>query len=118
MLHQPILATIRAALCDRIDAAAIRQQRRASPDVSMPSGLLAAGLWLTAQGYDDEPSPGETFFAWGPGAYRRYLERLTQAQRLAEVESGRRIIFEGQGARAPLLDHCTKPTDGFRRKPA
>ena len=113
MLYQPILATIRAALCDRIDEAAIQQQRRAIPDVSMPSGLLAAGLWLAAQGYDDEASPGEIFFAWGPRAYRRYLDRLTQEQRLAEVEVGRRAIFEGRGARPPLLERFGGQPDGF-----
>ena len=113
MLHQPFLAAIRAALCDRIDEAAIRQQRLATPDVSMPSGLLAAGLWLAMQGWDDEPCPGETFFAWGPAAYRRYLDRLTPEQRASEVEAGRRVVFEGRGNRLPLLERFTERLDGF-----
>ena len=53
MLPQPVLATIRAALCDRIDAEALRQQRLATPDVSMPSSLLAASLWLADRGWLD-----------------------------------------------------------------
>jgi len=113
MLHQPILAAIRAALCDRIDEAAIAQQRLATPDVSIPSSLLAASLWLAAQGWEDEPSPGEIFFAWGPRAYRRYLDRLTPDQRLAEIETGRRVIFEGRGSRPPLLESFTEQSDGF-----
>jgi hypothetical protein len=100
-------------LCDRIDEAAIRQQRLATPDVSMPSALLAAGLWLAAQGWMDAPSAGETFFAWGPAAYRRYLDRLTLEQRLAEVETGRRVIFEGRGHRPPLIERFTEQVDGF-----
>ena len=113
MLHQPILAAIRAALCDRIDEAAIRQQRLATPDVSMPSGLLAAGLWMAAQGWMDEPCPGETFFAWGPAAYRRYLDRLTPEQQEVEVEAGRRVVFEGRGHRPPLLERFVEQVDGF-----
>jgi len=113
MLHQPILAAIRAALCDRIDQEAIRQQRLATPDVSMPSSLLAAGLWLAAHGWEEEPCPGETFFAWGPAAYRRYLDRLAPDQRTAEVEAGRRVIFEGRGHRPPLLERFTDQIGGF-----
>ena len=113
MLHQSILAAIRAALCDRIDEAAIRQQRLATPDVSMPSSLLAAGLWLAGQGWADEPCPGEIFFAWGPAAYRRYLDRLAPDQYAAEVEAGRRVIFEGRGHRPPLVAHFTECVNGF-----
>jgi hypothetical protein len=118
MLHQPILAAIRAALCDRIDEAALRQQRRATPDVSMPSALLAAGLWLADQGWADEPSPGETFFAWGPRAYRRYLDRLTPDARAAEIAAGRRVVFEGRGPCPPLLARFTEQADGFYRDAA
>ena len=107
-MHQPILAAIRAALCDRVDAEAIRQQRRATPEVSMPSSLLAASLWLADQGWDEPPCAGETFFAWGPAAYRRYLDRLTSEQRMAEVEAGRRVIFEGRGNRPPLIARITE----------
>jgi hypothetical protein len=113
MLHQPILAAIRAALCDRIDQEAVRQQRLATPDISMPSSLLAAGLWLAAQGWDEEPCPGETFFAWGPAAYRRYLDLLAPDQRAAEVDAGRRVIFEGRGRRPPLLERFTDHIGGF-----
>jgi hypothetical protein len=113
MPQQPILAAIRAALCDRIDAEAIRQQRLATPDVSMPSSLLAAGLWLANRGWADQPSPGEIFFAWGPAAYRRYLDRLTPDQRAAELEAGHRVIFEGRGNRAPLLAHFIEQADGI-----
>jgi len=112
MLHQSILAAIRAALCDRIDEAAIRQQRLATPDVSMPSSLLAAGLWLAGQGWADEPCPGEIFFAWGPAAYRRYLDLLTPEQRAAEIETGRRAVFEGRGARPPLFEHHSEEVGG------
>lgn len=116
MRHQLVLAAIRAALCDRIDEAALRQQRLATPDVSIPSVLLAAGLWLAAQGWTDEPSPGEIFFSWGPAAYRRYLDRLTQGQREREVEAGRRAIFEGRGHRPPLIERFTEGTGGqFQR---
>ncbi|HMI19414.1 MAG TPA: hypothetical protein VK533_07715 [Sphingomonas sp.] len=113
MLQQPVLAAIRAALCDRIDAEAIRQQRLATSDVSMPSSLLAAGLWLTERGWIDQASPGEVFFAWGPPAYRRYLDRLTPDQRTTEIEAGHRVIFEGRGNRPPLLARFTEQTDGF-----
>ena len=113
MLYQPILAAIRAALCDRIDAEAIRQQRLATPEVSMPSGLLAAGLWLADKGWDEPPSPGEIFFAWGPAAYRRYLGRLTAEQRVREVEMGRRVIFDGRGNRPPLIARFTEREGGF-----
>jgi hypothetical protein len=112
MLHQSILAAIRAALCDRIDEAAIRQQRLATPDVSMPSGLLAAGLWLAAHGWTDEPCPGEIFFAWGPAAYRRYLDLLTPDQRAMEIEAGRRAVFEGRGAHPPLFEPQGEGVDG------
>ena len=115
MLHQPILAAIRAALCDHIDAEAIRQQRLATPDVSMPSSLLAAGLWLADKGLDEPPSPGETFFAWGPAAYGRYLDRLAPATRAQEVEAGRRVVFEGRGNRPPLIARFTEQVDGFVR---
>ena len=118
MLPQPVLAAIRAALCDRVDAEALRQQRLATPDVSMPSGLLAAGLWLADRGWTDQPSPGEIFFAWGPDAYRRYLDRLTPDQRTREIEAGHRTIFEGRGNRPPLLVRFTEPTDGFRQDAA
>jgi len=113
MLHQPILAAIRAALCDRIDVEAIRQQRLATPEVSMPSSLLAAGLWLADKGFDETPSPGEIFFAWGPKAYRRYLDRLSPEQRAEEVEAGRRVIFEGRGNRPPLVARFTDLAEGF-----
>lgn len=113
MLHQSILAAIRAALCDRIDAEAIRQQRLATPDVSMPSSLLAAGLWLADRGWTDRASPGETFFAWGPAAYRRYLDRLSPDQRAAEIEAGHRVIFEGRGNRPPLLVRSVEKIDGL-----
>ena len=115
MLHQPVLAAIRAALCDRIDAEAIRQQRLATPDVSMPSSLLAAGLWLADRGWDETPCAGEIFFAWGPAAYRRYLDRLTAEQRAQEIRAGHRVIFEGRGHRPPLLARFTEAVDGFVR---
>ena len=115
MLHQPILAAIRAALCDRIDVEAVRQQRLATPEVSMPSSLLAAGLWLADKGWEEPPSPGEIFFAWGPAAYRRYLDRLTPDQRAQEIEAGRRVIFDGRGHRAPLVARFTEQKGGFVR---
>ena len=118
MLHQPILAAIRAALCDRIDAEAVRQQRLATPNVSVPSSLLAAGLWLADKGWEEAPSPGEVFFAWGPAAYRRYLDRLTPDQRAAEIEAGRRVIFEGRGNRPPLLERFSEQGDDFVRDAA
>lgn len=113
MLHQPIWAVVRAALCDRIDEAAVRQQRLASLDVSMPSSLLAAGLWLSDQGVDDTPCAGETFFAWGPAAYCHYLDRLTPDQRTAELATGRRVIFDGLGNRPPLVERFTVQEGGF-----
>jgi hypothetical protein len=113
MLHQPILAAIRAALCDRIDAEAIRQQRLATPEVSLPSSLLSAGLWLADKGWEEAPSPGEIFFAWGPAAYGRYLSRLSPEQRAQEVEAGRRVIFEGRGNRPPLVARFTDLAEGF-----
>ena len=115
MFHQPILAAIRAALCDRIDTEAIRQQRLATPEVSMPSSLLAAGLWLADKGWEEVPSPGETFFAWGPAAYRRYLDRLSCDQRAREIEAGRRVIFEGRGKRVPLIARFSEQEGGFVR---
>lgn len=118
MLQQPILAAIRAALCDRIDAEAIRQQRLATPEVSLPSGLLAVGLWLADKGWEEAPSPGEIFFAWGPAAYRRYLDRLTPDQRISEVEAGRRVVFEGRGARPPLLARSADLMEGFAKDAA
>jgi len=118
MLHQPILAAIRAALCDRIDAEAIRQQRLATPEVSMPSSLLAVGLWLADKGWDEPPSPGEIFFAWGPTAYRRYLGRLTAEQRIGEIETGRRVIFDGRGNQPPLIARFTEYEGGFVRDSA
>lgn len=117
-MHQPILAAVRAALCDRIDEAAIRQQRLATPDVSMPSHLLAAGLWLADQDWIDEPCPGEIFFAWGPRAYRRYLDKLPADARAQEIEAGRRVVFEGRGARPPLIARFTEQADGFFRDAA
>lgn len=118
MLHQPILAAARAALCDRIDQAAITAQRLARPEVSMPSALLAAGLFLAAHGGHDEPSAGEQYFAWGPRAYRRYLDRLSPEARAAEIEAGRRVIFEGRGARPSLIEQFTEQVDGFYRETA
>ena len=118
MLQQPILAAIRAALCDRIDAEAIRQQRLATPNVSMPSSLLAAGLWLADRGWIDQPSPGETFFAWGPAAYCKYLERLTPDQRASEIEAGRRVVFEGRGNRPPLYGFPAEYSEGLGKAAA
>lgn len=108
-MHKPVLAAIRAALCDRIDAEALRQQRLATPDVSLPSSLLAAGLWLADKGWEEAPSPGEVFFAWSPAAYRRYLDRLSAGQRAREIDAGRRIIFEGRGNRPPLIEFPAEP---------
>lgn len=110
-MHQPVLAAIRAALCDRIDDEAVRQQRLATPEVSMPSSLLAAGLWLADKGWQEAPSPGEIFFAWGPAAYRRYLDRLSPEQRTQEVSAGHRVIFEGRGNRAPLIEGVDERDD-------
>jgi hypothetical protein len=104
MLQQPILAVIRAALCDRIDEAAVAAQRLARPNVSMPSALLAAGLYLANEAIEEEPCAGEHYFAWGPRAYRRYLDRLAPQARAAEMEAGRRVIFEGRGRRPPLIE--------------
>ena len=118
MPHQSVLAAIRAALCDRIDAEAIRQQRLATPEVSLPSSLLAAGLWLAEQGWEEAPSPGEVFFAWGPAAYCHYLDRLSTDQRAEEIEAGRRVIFEGRGSRPPLVARNAEFTDGFARDAA
>jgi hypothetical protein len=117
-MHQSILAAIRAALCDRIDAEAVRQQRLATPDVSMPSNLLAAGLWLADKGWAESPSPGEIFFAWGPAAYRRDLDRLPTDKRAQEVEAGHRVIFEGRGSRPPLIERFTDVADGLARNAA
>ena len=106
MLHQPVLAGIRAALCDRIDQAAIAAQRRARADVSMPSSLLSAGLYLASHGVTDRPCDGEIFFAWGPTAYRRYLDALTVDARKRELEAGWRVIFEGRAGRLPLIERA------------
>lgn len=114
MLHQPILAAVRAALCDRIDEAAVRAQRLARADVSMPSALLAAGLYLAHHGHaDEEACAGEQYFAWGPRAYRRYLQALTPDARAAEIEAGHRVIFEGHAGRPPLLARFTGEVGGF-----
>jgi hypothetical protein len=118
MLQQPILAAIRAALCNRIDEAAVVAQRLARPNVSMPSALLAAGLYLANEGLDEEPSAGEQYFAWGPRAYRRYLGRLSVEGRAAEVEAGRRVIFEGRGRRPPLLEGCIDQAVGSQQDAA
>ena len=104
MLQQPILAAIRAALCDRIDEAAIAAQRLARPNVSMPSALLAAGLYLANEGIDEAPCAGEQYFAWGPRAYSRYLERLSPDVRASELAAGYRVIFEGRANRRPLYN--------------
>ena len=114
MLQQPILAAIRAALCDRIDEAAIAAQRLARPNVSMPSALLAAGLYLANEGLEEAPCSGEEYFAWGPRAYSRYLDRLSPAARLSELEAGYRVIFEGRGNRRPLFDGDNQSTDRER----
>lgn len=113
MLYQPILAAVSAALCNHIDEAALRQQRLATAEVSLPAALLSAGLWLAARGWDEAPCAGETFFAWSPAAYRRYLARLTPEQQAAEIEEGRRIIFDGRGSRPPLLECFTSSIEGF-----
>ena len=119
MLHQPILAAIRAALCERIDEAAIRAQRRASAEVSLPSALLSAALYLTAHGQAEEDAcAGEIFFAWSPRAYRRYLDALTPAARDAELAAGYRVIFEGRASRAPLAEGCVGQCDGYHRHAA
>lgn len=118
MVQQPILAAIRAVLCDRIDAAAIAAQRIARPNVSMPSALLSAGLYLAALGWDEESSAGEQYFAWGPQAYRRYLAGLSPEVRALEIEAGRRVIFEGRGTHAPLLEGLTEQAGGWYRNAA
>lgn len=118
MLPQPVLAIIRAALCDRIDAAAIAAQRLARPNVSMPSALLAAGLYLASEGVDEAPSAGEEYFAWGPRAYRRYLERLSPEARASELAAGHRVVFEGRGNRRPLFDGVAAQAPEVRRHAA
>ena len=118
MLQQPILAVIRAALCDRIDEAAIAAQRLARPNVSMPSALLAAGLYLANEGIEEPPCAGEHYFAWGPRAYRRYLDRLSPEARAQELEAGHRVIFEGRGNRRPLFEGKLDQSDGLCRDAA
>ena len=107
MLHQPILAEIRAALCHQIDEAAIAAQRLARADVSMPSALLSAGLYLSSHGVADDACDGEIFFAWSPRAYRRYLNALTVEARERELAAGWRVIFEGRPGRAPLIERSS-----------
>jgi len=119
MLQPSVLGAIRAALCDRIDDAAIAAQRQARPNISMPSALLAAGLYLANAGLADEPaSAGEDYFAWGPRAYRLYLGKLTPDARAVEVEAGRRVVFEGRGRRPPLAEGLIDQGDGSYRDAA
>ncbi|HWI85331.1 MAG TPA: hypothetical protein VNT42_03270 [Sphingomonas sp.] len=113
MLHQSIWDSVRAILCDRIDEAAVKAQRLARADMSMPSALLAACLYLASKGWMDEPTAGETFFAWSPRAYRRYLDALTPEARAAELAAGHRVIFEGRAGRPPLIAQCSECVDGF-----
>jgi hypothetical protein len=103
VLHYPSLSAIRTVLVQRIDDAAVAAQRLASPDVSMPSSLLAACMWLADAGYDGEASEGEKFFAWSPAAYLRYLYGLSPVARAQEVAAGRRVLFEGRGRRPALI---------------
>ncbi|WP_442679786.1 hypothetical protein ACSBM8_00845 [Sphingomonas sp. ASY06-1R] len=115
MLQQSDLAAIRATLCDRIDQAAIVAQRQARPNISMPSALLAAGLYLADAGAAEEPaSAGEEYFAWGPRAYRLYLGKLTDTARAEEVEAGRRVVFEGRGLRPPLAEGLVHDPCAYR----
>ncbi|WP_420137763.1 hypothetical protein [Sphingomonas sp.] len=119
MLEPSVLGAIRAVLCNRIDDAALVAQRQARPNISMPSALLAAALYLTDAGAAEEPaSAGEEYFAWGPRAYRRYLGKLTDAARAAEVEAGRRVLFEGRGCRPPLAEGLIGPIDSLYRDAA
>jgi hypothetical protein len=104
VLHQPNLTAIRALLIEKINEAGLAGQRLASPDVSMPRSLLAASMWLAAQGYDGEACEGERFFGWSPSAYRQYLDRLSPNAVAEEVEGGRKVLFVGNSRRAPLVE--------------
>jgi hypothetical protein len=100
---KPDLAAIRSIVVERIDEAMVRAQRLASPDVSIPSSLLAAALWIADQA-EFPTCDGEAYFGWPPQAQLRYLYRLTPEQRAQELAAGARVLFEGSARRAPLVD--------------
>lgn len=96
LAHPAHLQAIRAAHRDRIDAAALRDQFPDEPH-GMPVALMSASCWLIAQGIpDDEPCAGEVQFCMPLSRVRRYCDGLSHAQLLAEIEAGRRAIYEGR----------------------
>lgn len=100
---QPDLSAIRAIVAASIDEAMVRAQRLASPDVSIPSSLLAAAMWIADQS-EFPACEGECYFGWTPEKQRGFLDGLSPTQRAEEVARGARVLFEGSARRAALID--------------
>jgi hypothetical protein len=92
------LRRIRSALVVRIDAAAEKAKWGCNPESEgMPSRLFAAGCYLAANGFDDQPCDGERWFNTDFTYYRSFVSGCTEV-----VEDGRKAIYQGSRAIAPF----------------
>ena len=96
-MSHPILAAHRAAHVARCEAAYNRVLSGiASYGAGLPNRLISAGCWLVSAGDEGDASPAEKALGWGPNRYRQFLATLDPDARAAEVEDGRRVMFEGR----------------------
>lgn len=98
MMPHPYLAAIREAHVERVRAAYEQVLRSGAFDegYGLPGNLIAAGCWLVHHGWDGDASPAEKAAGWGPRRYRLYLDTLDAEGLAAEIEDGRRALFEGR----------------------
>jgi hypothetical protein len=94
------LSRAREAFVERANAAALRAQRRCRME-GMPFRLIEASCFLADAGVVAPPCAGEEFFGWDISASRRYLDGLDPTARAAEIEAGRKMLFEARNAICP-----------------
>ena len=110
----PEVSSLRSIVAAEVDAAMRQAQRGCAEFASMPNHLVAACMWLAANG-EFEASEGERYFGITPEYCRGYLAKLTPDQRMQEVSAGHRALFEGD---APLAGSRTSTFDGQIVSPA
>jgi len=112
VFDQTTLKAIREAHDAAIDEAMLKAQRGCFEFASMPNSLVAVSIWLSWQRFAALPTEGERYFAWPLARVRRYMRRLSATALAAEIEMGRRVIFEGVGQQEPLLKSAPASVDG------
>jgi len=96
------LSQAREKFVERVDAAAVDAQRSCSIE-GMPFRLSAACSFLANAGVVAPASLGEQHFGWDLCVSLRYLAGLDPSARDAEIEAGRKVLFEGDAAICPNI---------------